>query len=94
MATTKAGYRQISLYEDVLTELKDIQDPHPESRWPNVSTIVLSMTTIIFGLQSLYLSLLPGNACLEKATATFEEGYPTEWGKRSPPCCLSRLISV
>jgi hypothetical protein len=85
MATTKAAYRQIDSIGDVLTELEDLQDRHEGSRWPNVSKIILSITTISFGLQSLYLSLLPRNVCFEKETSAFEEGYSTEWGRISSP---------
>ena len=86
MATAKPAYRQLGSEENFSAENEDLHYRHPGSRWLSVPTIVLSITTIIFGLQSLYLSTLRRNVCFEQEALAFEEGYPTEWRKGcSPP---------
>jgi hypothetical protein len=47
-----------------------------KSNCPRISTIVLSITTIIFGLQALRVSLRPEAQCIEQR---FRGGYETEW---------------
>lgn len=57
--------------------------PSP-SRRCDFSTITLLITTVIFGLLSLYLSLKPNVFCIStRGPYTFKDGYETEWGTRS-----------
>ena len=59
MATTKQAYRPLDGEEKNLEEFEVLQDRHSQkSTWQNISTIVLSMTTIVFGLHVL----LPGSS--------------------------------
>jgi hypothetical protein len=82
MATNKQAYRPLGTEEEIAGEYEDLQDRRSrKSRRPSVSTIVLSIITIIFGLHSIYLSLQTNCACLEKGALAFDAGYSTEWGK-------------
>lgn len=96
MATSKPAYRPLSDEEDNPAQHDDAQDRHPQrSRRPNPSTIVLSITTVIFGLHSIYLSLQNNCTCLGKEELSFDAGYATEWGPKSPLLSrLQHLISV
>jgi hypothetical protein len=82
MATTTQAYRQLGGEENDSAEFDDLEDRNSQkSRWPNISTIVLSITTVIFGLHSIYLSLQANCTCLEKEHLAFDDGYSTEWGE-------------
>ncbi|KAE9367867.1 hypothetical protein N431DRAFT_471261 [Stipitochalara longipes BDJ] len=90
MASTKQTYKPLGTDEEVSAEYDDLQDHRPrKSRWPNTSTIVLSITTAIFGLHSIYLSLHANCACLEKGA--FDAGYSTEWEPARSSIELSRV---
>lgn len=81
MAAPTATYKEIGLSDDNCSDAgEDLDRKTPRSKWPRASTIILSMTTLIFGLQALYLSLRPAGACVFQ---TFQDGYSTEWGKYS-----------
>jgi len=85
MATMKQTYKPLDSEEDRATDYDDLQDHRPrKTRWPNPSTIVLSITTAIFGFYSIYLSLQANCACLDKGAVEFSAGYSTEWGTKSP----------
>ncbi|KAI9055656.1 hypothetical protein LZ554_000599 [Drepanopeziza brunnea f. sp. 'monogermtubi'] len=45
------------------------------SRWPRISTIILSTTTLVFGILSIFL-LNQLQAC---SVQTFKDGYSTDW---------------
>jgi hypothetical protein len=82
MATTKQAYRPLGGEEIDSAEFDDLEDRNSQkSRWPSISTLVLSITTIIFGLHSIYLSLQAKCTCLEKEHLAFDDGYSTEWGE-------------
>jgi hypothetical protein len=56
------------------------QETEPRRRnsgWPRISTIILSTTTLVFGLLSIFL-LIQLQAC---SVQTFKDGYSTDWGK-------------
>jgi len=85
MANTKKTYKPVGTDEQVSAEYDDLQDHRPRtSRWPNASTIVLSITTAIFALHSIYLTLQGNCACVGKGALAFDAGYSTEWGTKSP----------
>jgi hypothetical protein len=95
MATTKQTCRPLGSEEDGPTDNDDLQDRDPQKWWPNISTIVPSIATLIFGRHSIYLSLQANCACLENGPTAFDAGYSTEWGTKSPPIRhLSKLTSV
>lgn len=55
-------------------------------KWPGVGIVVLSITTLIFGLQALHLFLRPPMGCPSQALGG---GFSTEWGRdfhRSKSC--------
>jgi hypothetical protein len=82
MATTKQAYRPLGSKGNNSAEFNDIKDRNSQkSRWPNISTLVLSITTIIFRLHSIYLSLQANCTYLEKEHLAFEDGYNAEWGE-------------
>lgn len=86
MENTKQTYKPVSTDEGGSAEYDDLQDHRPrKSKRPNTSTIVLSITTAIFGLHSIYLTLQGSCACLQKGASAFDAGYSTEWGTKSPP---------
>jgi hypothetical protein len=93
LATTKQAYRPLGGEEIDSAEFDDLEDRNSQkSRWPSISNLVLSITTIIFGLHSIYLSLQANCNCLEKEHLAFDDGYFTEWGELSPYCAVSWLI--
>lgn len=54
----------------------------PRERRFNISTIILSITTAVFGLLSLYLLLNRHAACaVTNSQKSFADGYETEWGQ-------------
>ncbi|KAH7348703.1 hypothetical protein BKA65DRAFT_584537 [Rhexocercosporidium sp. MPI-PUGE-AT-0058] len=77
MAVLTATYKEIGLSDDNYSDTgEDLGRKIPQSKWPRASTIILSMTTLIFGLQALYLSTRLAGTCLNQ---TFQNGYTTEW---------------
>jgi hypothetical protein len=82
MATTKQAYRPLGGEGNDSAEFDDIEGRNSQkSRWSNISTLVLSITTIIFGLHLIYLSLQANCTYLEKQHLAFDDGYVTEWGE-------------
>ena len=73
-------YRQVTTCDDFSVDLTDYyQEKGPrKSRWPRTSTLILSITTLVFGLHSLYLTLQGGKIC---SNHSFQEGYETDWSK-------------
>jgi hypothetical protein len=81
MAPTEPLYGAINTEEDLPCENEENHDRKPKSKCPRISTIVLSITTLIFGLQALRMSLRPEIQCINHR---FGEGYETEWGTIIP----------
>jgi hypothetical protein len=77
MPEPKALYEETNLLSNTSPGFEDDKVRQPVSKTPNISTIILSITTLVFGLQALYLSLQPAPACLAQI---FKDGYSTEWG--------------
>lgn len=87
------------VYEEICSEkgFSFDEDEHiasSHSRRPKFSTIILSITTVIFGLLSLYLSLKPDVVCIAaKDPYTFSDGYETEWGMRSSFPAVKTIVT-
>ena len=63
MATTKQAYRPLDGEEKNLADFEDLQGGHSQkSTWPDISTIVLSMTIIIFGHHCALASLIENSS--------------------------------
>jgi hypothetical protein len=77
MAPIEPLYGAISTEEDHPCEHEEDHDRKPKSKCPKIFTIVFSITTLIFGLQALRMSLRPEVQCIGHR---FGEGYETEWG--------------
>lgn len=69
-------YKKVSSKDDISLDEGYPEKETQNSNWPRSSTLILSITTLIFGLYSLYLSLLVGNDC---SIQGFKEGFSTEW---------------
>ena len=81
MAPIEPLYGAISTEEGHPCEHEGSHDRKPKSKCPQISTIVLSITTLIFGVQALRMSLRLEIQCIGHR---FGEGYETEWGTIIP----------
>ncbi|XMA20041.1 hypothetical protein WAI453_012832 [Rhynchosporium graminicola] len=89
MAALIATYKEIGLSDDNVSDTGEESDRKaPRSTWPRASTLVLSMTTLTFGLWALYLTIRPVGLCPGQ---TFQEGYSTEWEPAKAAIQLQKL---
>ena len=74
MTTLNPVYKRFSSDDD-FTQLP------PSSSRPRALTVILSFTTVIFALLSLYLSQTPPRICFSPNSSIFQfqDGYDTEW---------------
>ncbi|KAH7413046.1 hypothetical protein BKA64DRAFT_703154 [Cadophora sp. MPI-SDFR-AT-0126] len=78
MAAPITAYKELEILDDTCSD--NGEDPDRKtfrSECPAAVTIILLITTLIFGFQAIYLSLQPPGGCPSQA---FGNGYSTEWG--------------
>lgn len=72
----RSGYHEVDSEDGLSTASEPMPDYDASLRRLRLYIIVLSMSTVLFGLQSLYFWLRPADICIPR---TFKDGYETEW---------------
>lgn len=73
---SSSEYREVDSEDCLSTNSEPMPDYDARHRRLKIYTIILSITTILFGLQSLYFWLRPADSCIPNH---FKNGYETEW---------------
>ena len=85
MVPVSHNYKQVNFEENFPFDSSSEHLRLPPSSRPKASTVILSITTFIFALLSLFLSQTanPGPLCIASASPSnptiFQNGYDTEW---------------
>lgn len=73
-------YEKIEIEENTTSESSDDHIRRSTRKFPWLTTIILSTTTLVFGVNSLHQALQPTSVC---PASSFESGWETEWGTLS-----------
>lgn len=77
---TRGGYQGVAPDEGDASDLESVNDGRVEMRWLKLYALALTISTLVLGVQSLYLWFKPATICVAPVV---EKGYGTEWGEKA-----------